>query len=281
MKITFWGVRGSIAVPGPNTLRYGGNTTCLEIDLQNGVRVIVDAGTGIRPLGEQLFAHGKPIEVHLLITHTHWDHIQGFPFFKPIQFGQTRVFLYRFTERTKDLERSFQANFSVGFFPLSLNDFEAHIRHVDAPLAKPIDIAGASIDRIPVRHEQNALGFRFREGARTLVFIPDNELPAPEERREHYEELVRFCQGADVLIHDAQRTPQEMAHRKGWGHSDYGSAIELTMEAGVKRLFLFHHDPFRTDTDMDQIEADAQTFAGKLDKDLKVSAAKEGETFVL
>jgi ribonuclease BN (tRNA processing enzyme) len=114
-----------------------------------------------------------------------------------------------------------------------------------------------------------------------MVFIPDNELPAPEERREHYEELVRFCQGADVLIHDAQHTPQDMAHRRGCGHSDYESAIELAMEAGVKRLFLFHHDPFRTDSDMDRIEADAQAFARKLKAGLMVEAAKEGETFVL
>jgi phosphoribosyl 1,2-cyclic phosphodiesterase len=281
MKFTFWGTRGSIAVPGPDTLRYGGNTTCLEIELQNGARVIVDAGSGIRPLGQQLFAAGRPIEVHLLITHTHWDHIQGFPFFEPVKFTDTRIFLYRFADRTNDLERAFEANTSVGFFPLDLADFEADIRQVDAPLVEPIDIHGVKIDRIPVRHEQNALGFRFREGKKTLVFIPDNEVPPPAERGQHYDELVRFCHGADVLVHDAQYTPSEMAKRRGHGHSDYESAIELAEASKAKQLFLFHHDPFRTDSDMDRMTADAQALAQKVQPDLKVEAAKEGRTVVL
>ena len=281
MKAKFWGTRGSIAVPGKDTTIYGGNTTCLEITLESGSRIIVDAGTGIRPLGQQLFAEGEKIDVHLLITHIHWDHVQGFPFFDPVYDPETKIKIDGFPTCMKGLRIPFDNKMGDGFFPIRFDDLKAEMRYLDTLNHGPLTVDDVVIDSIPLQHPQGGFGFRFREGKKTLVFITDNELTEEAWAEQHPEDYVRFCKDADILIHDAQYTPEELEKRRGWGHSDYVSTLDLALKAQVKELVLFHHDPSRKDPDFVSIKAHCEELARKSHSDMVIGAAKEGSELTI
>jgi phosphoribosyl 1,2-cyclic phosphodiesterase len=204
MRVTFWGTRGSIAVPGRDTALYGGNTTCLEVDLQSGSKVIIDAGTGIRALGERLAATEKRTDIHLLITHIHWDHILGFPFFAPIHEPSSRILIDGFHTCMKGLRYMFDNKMVDGFFPIQFDALKAEIRYLDRLSKGSLEIDDTVIDRIPLQHPQGGFGFRFREGKRSLVFVTDNELRTDARAGSTPEEYAAFCRDADILIHDAQ-----------------------------------------------------------------------------
>jgi phosphoribosyl 1,2-cyclic phosphodiesterase len=276
MKVKFWGTRGSIAVPGKNTIIYGGNTTCLEFTLASGKTVIIDAGTGIRPLGEKLTAAGEELDVHLLITHIHWDHILGFPFFAPIYRKQNRLSIDGYPTCMKGLRSTFDNKMGDGFFPIKFDALKAEVSFLNRLDKGTLEIDGTRIDSIPLHHPQGGFGFRFREGERGLVFITDNELRDDSWEGRSPEDYIRFCEGADILIHDSQYTPQEIPERRDWGHSDYESAFELAYKAGVKRLILFHHDPSRTDPEIAAIKLLCEDLAEKKNSDIRIEAAKEG-----
>ena len=275
MRVTFWGTRGSIAVPGRDTTLYGGNTTCLEVDLQSGSKVIIDAGTGIRALGEKLAGTEKRIDIHLLITHIHWDHILGFPFFAPIHKPSSRILIDGFHTCMRGLRYMFDNKMVDGFFPLQFNALKAEIRYLDRLSKGSLEIDGTVIDRIPLQHPQGGFGFRFREGKRSLVFVTDNELRTEARAGSTPDEYVAFCKDADVLIHDAQYTPQEIHERRGWGHSDYQATLELAFQSGVKRLILFHHDPSRTDPEVTTITGLCRELARQHNSPVKIEAAQE------
>jgi phosphoribosyl 1,2-cyclic phosphodiesterase len=271
MKIRFWGTRGSIAVPGRDTTLYGGNTTCLEVRFESGQTVIIDAGTGIRRLGDALRNRSGVDLAALLITHVHWDHIIGFPFFATVLEPGTELLVDGHPNAVMGLRHTLDNPMGGGYFPVDIEDLKIRIKQVNRIAERPLELNGASVESIPLRHPQGGLGFRLREADRSLAFITDNEL-ADEEAIEDY---VSFCAGVDVLIHDAQYAPEEMPAHREWGHSDYEAAMELARRAEVGRLVLFHHDPGRTDAEIKAFELLCRDRVEKRRWNVTVEAARE------
>jgi len=278
MRIKFWGTRGSTPVPGKDTIIYGGNTTCLEVDLNSGRKVIIDAGTGIRPLGSEFVSRREDVDIHLLVTHIHWDHIFGFPFFLPIYRSSTRILVDGYDLSMKGLRYSFDNKMGDGLWPIRFEELKADIQFIDKLTHGCLEIDGTIIDSIRLRHPQGGLGFRFREGDKTLVFLTDNELDVKDKS---FRDYIAFCQEADILIHDGQYIPEEISRHRGWGHSDYQSAIDLALKAHVKKMVLFHHAPERKDSDVVKITILCQDLAKKKDSNLEIESAKEDSVLVL
>lgn len=276
MKIIFWGTRGSIPVPGKDTTIYGGNTTCLEITLKSGRTVIIDAGTGIRLLGQKLLKENKINDIHLLVTHIHWDHVLGFPFFDPIYNPSARIHIDGNHNCLKGLKYTFDNKMGDGFFPIKFDDLRAKITYLGKLMNGPLEIDGTVIDSIPLHHPQGGMGFRFREDGKTLVFITDNELRGEPWEGRSPEDYAAFSENADILIHDCQYTPEEIDNRQGWGHSDYSAVFEMAKKAKVKKLILFHHDPPRTDAQVKDIKNKCEKLAKKEKIKMKIDAAMEG-----
>ena len=257
MRVKFWGTRGSIPAPGPSTLRYGGNTACVEVRCGNQI-LMLDCGTGAREMGLALSkeTQGKPVEVHILVGHTHWDHIQGFPFFQPAYSAGNRLIIYSLRGSDKSLEKVFTGQMDGSYFPVSTSDLAAHLQFVE--LDGPIQIGPACISHFYLNHPGLAIGFRIEAGAKTLVYVSDHEPywrmsgDNPLNRRlEH--ELDDFARDADLYIREAQYTVEEYAAKRGWGHSTWPDALESAHRAGARRLALFHHDPQRDDASLDHI----------------------------
>lgn len=278
MKITFWGTRGSIASPGPDTVIYGGNTTCVEIDLSFGRTVIIDAGTGIRKLGDALVAGERQGELLLLITHIHWDHILGFPFFAPLFHDCCRIVVDGSRKCMEGLKRVFSSNYIDGTWPVRFEDLKARIEHSHELHSRRTTVDGTLIETHQLQHPQGGLGFKFTEASGAFVFLTDNELREDGWKGSCFTDFVRFCQGADLLVHDCQYTPEEMTIRRGWGHSDVACVARLAVEAGVKRLVLFHHDPWRTDEGVSDMVSRCRALLDDWKSSISVEAAREGST---
>jgi phosphoribosyl 1,2-cyclic phosphodiesterase len=277
MEITFWGTRGSIPAPGPLTLEFGGNTTCLEIFPNSGPRIVIDAGTGMRLLGDRLKDAGAPVSLYLLLSHNHWDHLLGLPFFAPIYQDDTEVLVDGWPHAFQALTRVFDDHMGNGFFPVAFEQLKARIDFLNRVARGPLNLGGVTIDSIPLNHPQGGLGYRIREGENSLVFITDNELAAGGGRR--FREFVQFVKGCNLLIHDAQYLPEEMPEHRGWGHSNYKEAVTLALEAGVQQLLLTHHDPGRSDEQVRQIvERARQLAASEGANALVIDAAREGSS---
>ncbi|HEY9448498.1 MAG TPA: MBL fold metallo-hydrolase [Gemmatimonadaceae bacterium] len=279
----FWGTRGSIPSPGASTVRYGGNTSCVEVRAPDGGLVILDAGTGIRALGEALSARasGEPITGDIFLSHAHWDHIQGLPFFAPFYERGNRFRIWSAAAVAGEIERVVRAQMSSRVFPVPFDNLEAamEFRSLDRTHSGSAYI----IDTLAVRHPGGALGFRLSgagDSRPRLVYIPDNELgdapgyaDGPSDWRER---LLAFTRGAGVLVHDATFTTAEYEHHRGWGHSHFEDALALALEAGVERLVLFHHSPERTDRDIDAHLSDCAAILLRSGATLDVTAAAEG-----
>jgi phosphoribosyl 1,2-cyclic phosphodiesterase len=275
MRIKFWGTRGSIPVPGKDTTEYGGNTTCVEVTLQGNHKLIIDAGTGIRSLGEKLATDMEHKKLYLLVTHLHWDHNLGFPFFSPIYDPSFTIFVDGHPLCMRGLRNTFDNRMGDGFFPIKFDDLKAKIEYMGKLKDNSLRINDTLIESIELQHPQGGVGFKFQEGEKTVVFLTDNELREDAWIGRTPKEYEKFCQGVDVLIHDCQYTPEEINNRKGWGHSDYRSVVELACRAEVKRLILFHHDPSRKDKEVKEMEAICNEIAHELQPDLVIEAAKE------
>jgi phosphoribosyl 1,2-cyclic phosphodiesterase len=244
MKITFYGVRGSIPSPGPDTSRYGGNTSCVHIETAGGQDLVLDAGTGIRGLGKRLIEKDSPINI--LLSHGHWDHIQGYPFFMPIYQPDRRIHVY--TSTTGDhgqICRLFD-QIDGATFP---------VKAAELPSKQNI-----CVKRMPINHPGGGYAYRIEEDGTSCAYITDNELEPPEKVSTTYGEWVEFCRGVDVLIHDAQYLESDMPHKHGWGHSLVSQVRQLAVDAEVGCLAMFHHDPDRTDTEIDFIQKDNEHF---------------------
>ena len=287
--ITFWGTRGSIPTPGPLTNRYGGNTPCVAVERREGDEahlVILDAGTGIRPLGQALadLSNGT-LQVDLLVSHTHWDHIQGLPFFAPF-FGQgNAVRIWGSKQGDVDLSVILRQQMHPVVFPVPLDQLAAEltVEHVD-PGAFEID--GFAVRAIRLRHPGNTLGYRLTpvSGGPSVAYVTDNELGPGgnyEVGASWREEFVQFIRGVDVLVHDAMYTPGELEEHRGWGHSSYEEAVALGAEAAVKQLVLFHHRPEHDDAAMEALTNKAQAVADGTGQSLAVIAAREGMQLTL
>ncbi len=277
MEVRFWGTRGSIPSPGSETLEFGGNTTCLELLLASGRRVVIDGGTGLRLLGQHLQESGGPVQLHLLLTHGHWDHLLGIPFFDPIYQPDTEITVDGWSRAFQAMVHIFDNHMGNGFFPVAFEQLKAQIHFLPRLAYSALELDGVRISAIQLNHPQGGLGFRFQEGGRSLVFITDNELGAARGQR--FPEFVKFCQECDLLIHDAQYLPAELAERRGWGHSTYEESVKLAVEAGAKTLILTHHDPNRKDTAVKTIIDKARTYAQSLGQGLRIDGAWEGAVY--
>lgn len=267
MKIKFWGCRGSIPVPDARMMTYGGNTTCVEVTIANRT-LILDAGTGIRKLGESLIERGA-LDIDLFLSHSHWDHIQGFPFFEPIYLPHTRIHILGRTSAYKQFKNVLASQMSYEYFPVNFHDLRSTITFGD-PNRSFHETDDYSIVFLQANHPQFTLGARIEDGRHSFVFLTDNELDAVSPPTD-YEKFVAFCRGADYLIHDAQFTKEEYKNRRGWGHSAVESVIKLARDSGAKHLGLFHHDPNRKDDELEALEKHYK----KENPDLDVFAVKE------
>lgn len=285
IAVTFWGARGTIATPGPQTARYGGNTACVEVTDGSDNLLILDAGTGIRSLGRALLARNGPagVRADIILSHAHWDHIQGLPYFAPLFMKGNVLKVWGPKQGDVAMETILRQMMHPAVFPVPLDALAATLE-VEHVTETPFQTPGFTVRSMRVRHPAVTMGYRLerREG-RSLVYVTDDELgPGGDYRvgpdwRRRFEE---FCGGCDLLIHDSTYTPAEYPTHTGWGHSTFVEAIELAHAAGVKRLALFHHDPEHGDEQMDRIAEQAREAAGRLGG-LEVFAAVEGQTVEL
>jgi phosphoribosyl 1,2-cyclic phosphodiesterase len=255
MLLKFWGVRGSIPTPIRQNLGSGGNTTCLEVRLPSGEVLIVDAGTGVRALGASLAAaaQGKASHLHLFLTHFHWDHIHGLPYFQPLYSKENAVTFYSMMTPEETCE-ILGRQMSGPYFPWEFRQLPARLNFVAIP-GKTFRFGDSEVKNFALNHPQGCHGYSFTHGGRKLVFASDLEHGDPEFDRI----LLAAARGADVLIYDAQYTPEEYAGRRGWGHSTWLQATEVARQTGAKKLFLFHHDPGHSDAAMQAILSEART----------------------
>ena len=277
--VRFWGVRGSIPSPGPDTARYGGNTSCVSVEgffLDGTPTVgIFDAGTGIRLLSKELVQNDK--EIILFLTHTHWDHIQGFPFFAPLRQPKRCVYLSSMEQELGLFQRLLD-QMDGKRFPILLEDTNACLRRFSTEMIAQQQQRGYRIKRIRANHPGMTFGFRADLRGASLVYLPDNELFPPDGdlQQTTFDEFAAFCQGADLLIHDSQYLESDLPLKYGWGHSVISQVRELAAAAQVKHLILFHHDPDRTDDDLDVIQVESNEWFRRNASQTKCTVAYEG-----
>lgn len=251
MYVKCWGARGSIPVSGSEYVRYGGDTACIELRNAADEILIIDAGTGIRRLGNQLIAENR-FQYHLMFTHAHWDHLMGFPFFKPIFREGTEIRVFRCPSPDGFAESLMTRVMTPPHFPINYSNLKAKILFTDGcPVT--FHMGSLTITPIQLSHPNGGCGYKFTENDKTFVFLTDNELGFVHEEGLPYADYLAFCRNADLLIHDAEYTPEEYPLKTQWGHSTFSDAVRLAVEAGVKRLGLFHHNQERTDDEIDAI----------------------------
>ncbi len=278
MKATFYGVRGSIATPGKDTVKYGGNTSCLLVEPDDDVVLIFDAGTGIRSLGQLLVSDGR--DIYLLFSHHHWDHIQGLPFFRPI-YQQGRTIRLLSNNLNSGDASSVLDQMSDSHFPITGAQLRAQIEVAPFNDQGSIMIGDTKVSTMPLNHPGGGSGYKIETAHGSLVYITDNELSPPDEMQTSYPEWIDFIQGVDLLIHDAMFLDDELPKVHGWGHSLISQVLQLALDADVKRLVLFHHDPSRTDAQLDEILANSREWMASHSAEIEVSLAREGESYQL
>jgi CheY-like chemotaxis protein/phosphoribosyl 1,2-cyclic phosphodiesterase len=286
VRVRFWGTRGSIARPGPTTLRYGGNTACVEVRAADGTLVVLDCGTGAYALGREL-AHARsgPVRGHLLIGHTHWDHIQGFPFFEPFFAPDHRWSVYAPGRAGRQLEETLAGQMAYQYSPINLEALRAQVDFQDLTEGG-LQLGGIRVKAQYLNHPALTLGYRLEADGAALVYATDHEPhslhphaaaagsePIHHEDRRH----AQFLAGADLVIHDAQYTLAEFPERSGWGHTPVERAVDYAVLARAKRLALFHHDPERRDELVDGVLEGARKRVAEAGSELEVFAAAEGQ----
>ena len=218
MKITFYGVRGSIPIPHPNMMKFGGNTSCVHIKLADGKNIILDAGTGIRQLGKELLSTSDPI--HILLSHSHWDHVIGYPFFQPIYQKDRDIFIYPSRQQGHDQLCSLLGQMDGAHFPISADQLPSNTRCVMQDVEAELLKHGLNIKRKTLLHPGGGYAYRIEENNFSCIYATDNELLAPNENPSIFSDWIDFCRNVDVLIHDAQYLDQELPQKQGWGHSN-------------------------------------------------------------
>ena len=290
MHIRFWGTRGSLPKPGPTTLRYGGNTSCVEVRTAGGTLIVLDCGSGAYGLGQALLAEAAgPRHGHLFITHTHWDHIQGFPFFAPLFVPGYVWDIYGPGDLGGRLEETLAGQMEYAYFPITLGQLGATVHYHDL-VEGTFTLDDVCITTCYLNHPALTLGYRLEADGVVLVYATDHEphaRPQPDQPGEtpagilpvHHEDRrhIEFLSGADLIIHDAQYTAAEYAQKIGWGHSPVTYVVDVALAAHGKRLALFHHDPAREDAALDQVLATCRERVAAAQSPLDIIAAAEGQ----
>ena len=286
IQVKFWGVRGSIPTPGPETVRYGGNTACVEVRCGETL-IVLDAGSGIRLLGNALVDElkGKPFHTHLLISHTHWDHIQGFPFFKPAYVPDKHVHLYGYSGVVESIRKAFWEQMQSAYFPVTMEEM-SDLRFIEMQ-QKKFSINDVHIDSTFTNHPGGCAAYRLTYQGHSVVWLTDHEIytaqvvrskpndcAAMDRARMEDERMGKFVQGADLLIGDTQYTKEEYPQRVSWGHSCMDDMVHFAAEYGVKHLALFHHDPVHSDDQLDAMLAYARGLPEAAQ--MKIDSAYEG-----
>ena len=289
MRLRFWGTRGSIATPGPGTNHFGGNTSCIELTTPASDCLVLDCGTGARMLGNHLMATAKsPVNATILLTHTHWDHIQGFPFFAPLFVPGNSFAVYGPEGAHLSLRDVLAGQMEHHYFPVELDQLSARISYRDL-MEGVHHIAGLRITAQQMNHPSATLGYRIEAGGATICYLSDHEpyyekvwrddakqgiidsILDPGDRRH-----AEFMLGADIVIHEAQYTPEEYPAKRHWGHSSYSYVVELAAMSGVRRLILTHHDPSHDDDFLRNVEKRARALASQLGSPIDVACSYEG-----
>ncbi len=293
MKIRFWGVRGSIASPGPKTVRYGGNTTCIEVRTDANELIIIDAGTGIFPLSHALLGE-MPLTANVLLTHSHWDHIQGLPLFVPNFIPGNTLRLHGAFDPVSGngVEQVMAVQLQYSYFPVREAELKARMEYVTLTPGESIQIGSATVTPHLLNHPVINMGYRIESGGKSMFFTGDHEPPyniyEPTDAEyaeyqqfvdEKAEAILRGMQGVDVLICDTSYTRQELPSKRGWGHGSFDTSIAYARQAGVGTLFCTHHEPTRSDDALEAAFAQAlQDNAGAQDG-LDIRLAREGDSF--
>ena len=249
IKTTFWGTRGSIPTPGPRTIKYGGNTSCVSVAFDEKKRIIFDAGSGIRELGNHLVKNYPKIESHIFLTHFHWDHIQGLPFFAPAFCADNRFCIYGCENKKTKLSKVLSDQMESSYFPVPLKKLGAILTFKPLTEGHYI-IEDLTVKTLYLNHPGNTLGYLITHRNKTIGYLTDNEFTSADDNNL---KIIRAIHGADLVIFDAQYTPEEYQNKKGWGHSHYEKVLTIGMAAEIKKCVLFHHDPSHTDSDLDKI----------------------------
>ena len=284
--LKFWGVRGSIPTPGSSTVRYGGNTPCTELRFSDDKFFVLDAGSGLRELGLNLLKSGKKLHAHIFISHMHWDHIQGIPFFVPALLPGNEFVFHGAEDPNKSLKEILSNQMNPINFPITMEQMASNL-NFEAFDVGTYEIEGIKVETMRLNHPGNALGYKIHVNGQTVVYISDNEPKSheydPENNRvlEFNDILLDFTKDVDVLIHDAQYTPEEFKTRVTWGHSPYDFTVNLAMTGNVKKLVIFHHDPVHNDEFVDDMILAAKKIAETAESNLEIIGAKEGLEIVL
>ena len=289
--VRFWGTRGSIPTPGHTTKRYGGNTSCVEVRV-DGTLFICDGGTGLRELGMQLAqADNSPIEAHMLFSHMHWDHIQGFPFFVPAYSEKNQLNVYEVGDSQDRIKRLLHGQMQSDYFPVKFSELGARIRsrrlHPEGT-----DADGVEIGYFEQNHPGTSYAYSFSKGGQKLVYATDNEidltlanreesLASPGLTRRIPQAFVDFVRGADLLVADGQYTEDEYRQKVGWGHARANTVVDLAIQAGVGQCAIFHHDPMHSDAVVDQLISEANQRVSDQGAGTKIFGAREGLTIKL
>lgn len=275
LDVTFYGVRGSTPTPTPENQRYGGNTSCVALEVPGADPIVFDLGTGLRFWGERLGGRGgaKPFRGTALVTHLHWDHVQGLPFFMPINRDGARLDVIGPTHEGKSLEESFGVFMRPPFFPVTVEEMLGHVTFSDVDHGE-LKLGDAKVTVRQVPHVGATNGYRVEWGNASVAYVSDHQQPV--DRPDYVDDAVlELCEGVDLLIHDAQYTPEEFAERSHWGHCTVRYAVEVARQSGARRLALFHHDPAHGDGHVDELTREAREWGAELGVGC-VFAASEG-----
>ena len=289
MQVRFWGTRGSIAKPGPSTLRYGGNTSCVEVRTADGTLIILDCGTGAHGLGKALTGSGQDAQGgHLLISHTHWDHIQGFPFFSPLRLPSSEWDVYGPRGVGSSLRETLAGQMNYTYFPVDLSGLDASVRYHEL-VEGAFELGDVRVEARYLNHPAVTLGYRLEADGVVVVYATDHEPHSrPLALGERVSDLTReddahavFLEGADLVIHDTQYTAEEYPDYVGWGHSTVEYVVDRTRDKGIRRVALFHHDPMRDDEGVDRLVGVARDRLAGAAERMEVFGAAEGMTLVI
>ncbi len=286
MKLKFYGVRGSIASPGLDTVRYGGNTSCVFVETNDGSLIVFDAGTGIRKLGDDLlqrddFSRGNTPDnpdIYILFSHYHWDHIQGFPFFKPAYQYHQKIYLVAAHLKEEDA-RSVLDQMVDPHFPVPGDQLHATVDVLSVDTQGKLYLGDAVVSTLPLNHPGGGTAYRVDTPKGSMAYVTDNELEPPSTPRTTLSQWQEFLSGVDFLIHDAMYLDEEKPAHHGWGHSILSQTLALAKNAQVKNLLLFHHAPERSDEALDKLQKQGQQWMKQQGSSCRVRMAKEGDEY--